>query len=407
MKTLDNPERSQPISRSASSNYVRLSREGNGRIVLLCVLVLVAIVGVAIVVMLPEVSKAPPNPEPATQPDTQTADVPSTEEELEAETFDVAEKLLEAFPISADALNLMANVHNQYDKTKEAAKWWRESIKWAPGRVNAHRGLAMIAMKEGDYGKAAGIWERIRKGNPKHPDANGRYGEAMLEMGKPEEAVEPLEKEVRISPKNADYHFLLGRAHLQLGQYAKAVECYMKAYEISPSDSRTCYGLSAAYARLGQPGKAAEMRKKFQALRSEENASVSERRRTTFNREWTIQTLTRTLTGAGIVYRRNRKFKKAENHWLRAAVLDPKTRICRHELAALYVQQGRKDKAVEICRQLQKAHPKVADYHKRAGLLHEELKQWDLAEAALKKALELAPDDEKTREAYRRVRERR
>ncbi|MDP7286793.1 MAG: tetratricopeptide repeat protein [Phycisphaerae bacterium] len=300
----------------------------------------------------------------------------------------------------------MANAHNQYDQTKEAAKWWRESLEWAPGRVNARRGLAMIAMKEGDYLKAAEMWGLIRQGNARIPDANGRYGEALLEMGKPAEAIEPLEREVRISPRNAEYHFLLGRAHLQLNQYAKAAKYYEKAHEIQPRDSKTCYGLSVAYARSEQADKAGRMLEKFKSLRAEEDASLSQRRKTSFNRDWTIQTLARTLTGAGIVYDRNRESKKAEKLWRRASRLNPKARICRHELASLYVRQGRTNEAIEICLHLQKTYPNVADYHMRAGLLYARLKQWDLAETALKKAVELDPNNMQIKEAYKRVQER-
>ena len=42
----------------------------------------------------------------------------------------------------------------------------------------------------------------------------------------------------------------------------------------------------------------------------------------------------------------------------------------------------------------------------RAGLLYARLKQWDLAETALKKAVELDPNNMQIKEAYKRVQER-
>jgi tetratricopeptide (TPR) repeat protein len=225
-------------------------------------------------------------------------------------------------------------------------------------------------------------------------------------MGEPGEALAALEKEIRISPTNGEYHFLLGRAHLQLQQYAKAVEYYTKAHALRPKDSRPCYGLSVAHARLGQAEQAGRMQEKFKNLRAAEDAAVSQRRKTDFNRDWAIQTLTKTLTGAGIAYNRHKILEKAEERWLRAAALDAKSRVCRHELVDLYVRQGRLGEAVEICGQLQRAYPNIANYHLRAGLLCAQLKQWAPAKRALKKALELDPDNKQIKEAYKRLQER-
>jgi len=406
MKKPENSGRCWPARPLALGEYLRPGRTGKARIVLVVAVALVVAGGALIFMLLPGPPTDPRARKPSTRPGTRDAGVSATVEELEQDTFAVARRLLKDFPDNPDAMNLMANVHNQYDHTNEAAKWWQHSIQLDPRRVNAHRGLAMIAMKKGDYKKAAEIWERIRKRAARLPDVNGRYGEALLEMGKPAEALAALQDEIRISPGNGEYHFLLGRAYLQLQEYAKAAKSYEKAHEIRPRDSKTCYGLAVAYARSGQADKAGETREKFKSLRAEEDAAVSQRRKTAFNRDWAIQTLTRTLTGAGVVYNHNGEPKKAEAHWRRAAELDAKSRACRHALVDLYTQQGRAGEAIEICGQLLQAYPKIADYHLRTGLLYVRLKQWAPAETALKKAIELDPNNKQIKEAYKQLQER-
>ncbi len=386
--------------------YVRPDRTGKARIVLIGALALAAAGGFLVLMLLPGVPEDPQTPRSSSQPARQDTEVSATVKELEEDTFAVARRLLKDFPDSPDAMNLMANVQNQYDHTAEAARLWQHSIQLDPRRINAHRGLAMLAMKKGNYEKAAEIWQWIRKRAARLPDVNGRYGEALLEQGKPAEALALLQEEIRISPGNGEYHFLLGRAYIQLHDYARAAKCYEKAHEIQPRDSKTCYGLSVAYARSGQADKATRMQDKFKNLRAAEDKAVSQRRKTAFNRDWAIQTLTRTLTGAGIVYARNGKPKKAEKQWRRAAVLDAKSRACRHALVDMYTQQGRAGEAIEICGQLQQAYPKIADYHLRTGLLYIRLKQWAPAETALKKAIELAPNNKQIKEAYQRLQER-
>ena len=380
-------------SPSALDECFHPNRTGKAKIVLVGMVAFLSAVGFIILMMLQGTPQDTRVSRPSTQPDPHDADIPVTVKELEQETFAVARRLLEYFPMNPDALNLMANVQNQYDHTTEAVKFWRYSIQLAPQRVNARRGLAMIAMKKGDYEAAAEIWEWIRKRNPRLPDANGRYGQALLEMGKPAEALTALQEEVRISPGNGEYQFLLGRAHLQLHEYPEAVKYYEKALEIEPRNSKACYGLSVSYSRSGQPDKAKRMRDKLKSIRAEEDTAVSQRRKNDFNRDWAIQTLTRTLTGAGVVYNRNGVPQKAENCWRQAAALDEKSKACRHALADLHTQQGRLPEAIEICEQLQRIDPKVADYRLRAGTLYARLKQWAPAEKTLRKAIAITPQE--------------
>ena len=393
MKKPENSGRCWPARPLASGEYARPGRIGKARVVLIGALALVAAGGFLVLTLLPGIPEDPQTPRSSSQPARQDAGVSATVSEMEQDTFAVARRLMEDFPDSPDAMNLMANVQNQYDHTAEAAKLWQHSIQLDPRRINAHRGLAMLAMKKGNYEKAAEIWQRIRKRAAGLPDVNGRYGEALLEQGKPAEALAPLQEEILISPQGGEYHFLLGRAYLQLQEYARAAKCYEKAHDIRPRDSKTCYGLSVAYARSGQADKAQRMQDKFKSLRAAEDKAVSQRRKTAFNREWAIQTLTRTLTGAGIVYARNGKPKKAEEQWRRAAALDAKSRACRHALVDMYTQQGRVAEAVEICGQLQRAYPETADYHLRTGSLYARLKRWAPAEKAIRKAIALAPKE--------------
>ena len=329
-----------------------------------------------------------------------TGPLPTTVDDMETETFEVARRLVEGFPKNPNALSLMANVQSQYDHTSEAEKWWRRSLEQDPEHANSHFGLSAIAMKKGEFEKAAELWRKLEEIHPDAPGFHCRHGEALLEAGEYQEAISLLHQEIAISPNNGESYFLLGRAYLQLKAYEKAAENYERAHEIKPDESRTCYGLSVAYARLGQTDKAAQFREKFDKLRATEDRAISKRRATSFNLDWATQVLARTHTGAGIVHSRAGQWTEAEAHWRRAARIGPNSRACRHELADLYEKSGHLAEAVEICEQLRRIDPGVADYHLTAGILHARLRHWNTAEEALRKTIELAPEEP---DAYRNL----
>jgi len=249
----------------------------------------------------------------------------------------------------------------------------------------------MVALRKGEYEKAAELWRKAQRLNPNLPGVYGRYALALLEMGKLEEAVAALEKEIKISPRNSENYFLLGQAYLQQKEHKKAAEGYKRALEIRPDSSKACYGLAVAYARLGQGDKAREYREKFTKLQSEEGEAVGALRRRPDDRAWTARVLARIRTEAGRLYYRHGNFLEAEEHWQRAAALDPKNEVCRQQLVDLLIRRRRQREAVEICEQLRETDPKNATYHLNTGVLLARLQRFDAAEQALRKAIELAP----------------
>jgi tetratricopeptide (TPR) repeat protein len=332
-----------------------------------------------------------PQADPAKSSSQPAGKAETASEKLKAESFDVVRRLMADFPQSSGAVCLMGNLHDYYGESDQAVKWWLECLRKDPRRVDVYHGLGRIALRKGQYDKAAELWGKARQINPNLPGVHGRYAEALMELGRLDEALEALHKEIEISRSPSVVYILLGKVHLQRKDYDKAITAYEQAMKIEPDDPGACYGLATAYARSGQNDKARQYTEEFQRLRDKADQTAAKRGRASEKPIQAAGILAQTLSDAGGLYFQNLRFDKAEQYWLRASRLAPQHIPCRKQLADLYRDTHRTQKALEVCEQLRKIAPKNAPYHLMAAALLADLKHFDAAEQAAKQALTLAP----------------
>lgn len=319
-----------------------------------------------------------------------------TAEALEQEAFAVARQTIEDFPDTSDPLGLMGTVHHQFDNDDEAVEWWERVLQRNPRRADAYIGMAAVAADKEDYEKSIELCRKAQEIAPDLVDVDRRLAEALVAVGRPEEAIEILDRAVRNFPNASEAYYLLGQSYLQLKQYDQAVTNYAKALALRPRYTNACFGLATAYSRLRQREKAAQYRKTFQELRAAELESVERVKRNRAKRvdtdlDHAIRVVAKTRGDAGQVYRGHGWLHEAQQHWLRAAALDPKNQTSRKGLVELYMQRGQREEAVEICRQLIEIAPHNALYHSNTGVLLAQLQRFDEAEQSLRKGVELAP----------------
>ncbi len=336
----------------------------------------------------PSADLASPSIGPPPAPDGQTP----VDVALQDETFGVARQLVKDFPTDARAIGVMGTVLCAYKRTAEATAWWQKCLEADPRRAAAYCGMATIAREKSEYAKAVELWRKAQEIDPNLPGMYARCAEALLEMGKPEEAIAEVEKEMKFRPDDRENHLLLGCACLQLKDYDRAVAHYEKARQIKPDDSRPYHGLAAACARLGQTEKARECTEQFKRLRAAEDKVLLDVRDGKADRAWATRVLVIARGDAGDVYASHGRLETAEEHWRRAAALDPKDTICRQRLVELYMRTGRDRQALTFSGQLRAIDPKNAAYHLNAGALCTRLEMFDAAEEAVRQSIELAPD---------------
>lgn len=91
--------------------------------------------------------------------------------------------------------------------------------------------------------------EAIAEGSRASAEPRYRYGVFLFRQGRTEEAVRPLEDNLRLFPGSAATHLELGRALLELGKVADADRHFQRALEMDPSSGQARLLLERARAR--------------------------------------------------------------------------------------------------------------------------------------------------------------
>jgi adenylate cyclase len=89
--------------------------------------------------------------------------------------------------------------------------------------------------------------------NPNGADVNALLGLMLRYLGRSEEAVERLEKAIRLNPiPPAWYLYNLGDAYRLAGRYEEAVVSFKKAIDLNPDHLLAWIYLSATYGQMGR-----------------------------------------------------------------------------------------------------------------------------------------------------------
>lgn len=326
---------------------------------------------------------------------------------LQQEALQVVDTVGKDFPGVSDRLVLMGNLHNSMGNSHAAIECWRQCVEMDPNRADAYRGLGLVAMRRGQHQEALDFWRKALEINPEMADLRTLSARALMALGRPQEAVAALEEEVRLSPRAATSYFELGQAHRQLNQYAKAKESYLAAVKFQPDYTNAYYGLAQACQRLGQGDELNAYLEKFRKLKAQ-NRQVETDQRSTYNDVVLArQSVAQTYTDAGQVYHGHGDLRSAEQHWQRAARLDPKNTTCRMQLVKVYVQGQRDREALQVCEDLRRIDPEDATTYLNIGVLNARLNQFDAALSAVDRAIALDPGNPEFRRARKEIQDRR
>ena len=104
--------------------------------------------------------------------------------------------------------------------------------------------------RRGQLPQARAIYESILETQPAHFDAMHLLGVVAMESGKPQEAVDLIERAIRINPSSAVAYSNLGNALQEIGQLEAAVASYDKAIGIKPDFSDAHFNRGNALHKL-------------------------------------------------------------------------------------------------------------------------------------------------------------
>lgn len=131
---------------------------------------------------------------------------------------------------------------------------WRHALKKKPYDWSAHNSLSALYADARDFDRALHHLRKaldLRGGD--YPDALSNLGRVMNELGRAEQAIEPLERAVALDPDHVNARVNLGSALIRLRRPKQAVRQFETASRLRPTFAPARLGLGNALAILGQP----------------------------------------------------------------------------------------------------------------------------------------------------------
>ena len=139
-----------------------------------------------------------------------------------------------------------------------------------PFNPGARRAKAIVLETRGQYDAALAQLNAAIESNPNFGDAYAQIGEVMTLLGRPEDAIKPIEKALRLDPRTPHrvmFEFMACRAHLNLAEWDQAIQWCEKSIASNPALPWPYLGLAGAYGWLGRADEAsaalAELQKRY------------------------------------------------------------------------------------------------------------------------------------------------
>ena len=305
---------------------------------------------------------------------------------------------------------ILTNIGRLYLKSGvyEKAAWeYQKAIGQNPKVAAAYNGIGIAYAMQGKYPEAIAAQQKALELKPDFAKAHAGLGFVYLTQNSTELALKHYRQAVALEPQFLEAHLKIGIILLNQKRYAEAVEAYQASLALNPNDApniaktyhnlgQTYHNLGLSYAYQAQTEAALEALKKAVSLCKELPAQPP--------------FLVETYHLIGELQAVQENFEAAETAYLASGL--PKAY---HALAQLYGKRGLRLKphlwgeCLELetaMRYAQKAialNPNIASYYNTLALIAFRKGDYRQAEGAIRKAVELAPENRNYREGLKQI----
>ena len=168
-----------------------------------------------------------------------------------AEKAKQAHSRLLALPPSAAAFRLAGTIEDLAGNPRDAVDAWQQAVALESGNLSLRVGLLRALRVAGFHEQSIREAEVLLEQRPSSPDGWFYSGDALLQLGRVDEAIPRLEKAVRLSNGDARAPAALSTAYLRAGRGADAIP-HLEAALQGRQDERLLFQLSRAYQAAGR-----------------------------------------------------------------------------------------------------------------------------------------------------------
>tara|TARA_B100000686_G_C16765586_1_gene961512 strand:- start:15 stop:2141 length:2127 start_codon:yes stop_codon:yes gene_type:complete len=238
--------------------------------------------------------------------------------------------------------------------------------------------IAVDFHTKGDIDNAKGIYEKILDVKPDHLLALGNLGIIFSQQKKFKNAIDIFEKVIKIEPKYAEAYNNLGNVLFETSELDKSLNCYKKAVKINPKFSDAFNNLGNVYLKKNEIDKAIQSYESAISLASG------------LNRDKPYYNL-------GNIFREKGNIDQSIKFYNKAIEINPNSVDSYVNLSISYEKKGDLKKAVGCCEIALNIDSKNITALNNLGKYHQEMGECDLSAEYLKKAIEINPENLRSR----------
>ena len=227
-------------------------------------------------------------------------------------------------------------------------------------------------LREGDYEKAAQIFQSAAQKAPKDPRPYVALGRIHFLQSKTEDSLSDLQSAIKLGPNFAPAHFEMGMTLMTLGKLDQAAVALQRAVELDPSRAQYHYQLGQLKMSSGSEEAAtSEFSRALQLDPQNAGARVA---------------LARRLSASGLV-------EDAIAQCRAAIAISPQDPALPYQLGVLYEKEGKPKEAIEAFRKALSLNPKDWQSLKELATVYGAGADWANARDSASRWADLEPDN--------------
>jgi tetratricopeptide (TPR) repeat protein len=258
-----------------------------------------------------------------------------------------------------------------WSQGKNAQDAFQNATKLAPQDAEAHSNLGNALLESGQFEQAVQSCRQALQIDPYLAEAHNNLGNALRGLGRLDEAILSLHQALQMQPGFAAAHNNLGTALLGLGRFDEAIASFHEALLIQPRFATAHNNLGNALRALGRADEAVACYLRAQDGK-QDNAEAH--------------------NNLGNALLDLKKTAEAAASYRRAVQLNPDYAEAHSNLGNALQILGEPDEAVASCRRAIQIRSNFAAAHNNLGNALRGLKQFDEALQSYSRALAIKPD---------------
>lgn len=296
--------------------------------------------------------------------------------QVEAKEYDKAErnfeKVTELIPKDERGYYFLGRLYSETGDFKKSEIYYKRSLELNSGYPSALIDLAVVYEKQGKFEESENIYKQLVVLFPTSFEANLRYGNFLFRLNRLADATTQFKKAEQLDYQNLDLKLRLGLLYLEKKEYDKAIEEFKLILLGNPGDERAKYYLALGYIETGKYDESSSLLNTISPNSTYYNDSLIQR-----------------------AYLVDKKGNPEESLRIIEEALErnPDNEPFINYLGGLYRKLDRNADAIRLYEDHLKKHPESELVYYSLGVTYYIAKQEDKSIDAMKKVLEINPDN--------------